>query len=59
MRVLKEIADEYGVAVLLLHHTRKATADDFLDSVSGTHGLAGAAEPCSYSPGHEHPTSQS
>ncbi len=43
-RELKNIADEFGVAVLLLHHTRKATADDFLDSVSGTQGLAGAAD---------------
>ena len=43
-RALKAIADDYGVCVLLLHHTRKAIADDFLDTVSGTHGLAGAAD---------------
>jgi hypothetical protein len=41
---LKALADEYGVAVLLVHHTRKATADDFLDTVSGTQGIAGAAD---------------
>ena len=42
---IKEIADSYpGLAVVVLHHDRKATADDFVDSVSGTHGLAGAAD---------------
>jgi DNA-binding Lrp family transcriptional regulator len=41
---IKRIADEYNVAVLVLHHTRKAAADDFLDQVSGTHGIAGAAD---------------
>jgi len=40
----KSIADRYGVAVLLLHHTRKAASDDFLETVSGTNGLAGAAD---------------
>lgn len=33
-----------GLAVAVLHHDRKAGADDFVDSVSGTHGLAGAAD---------------
>lgn len=42
---LKVIADQRpGLAVVVLHHDRKATADDFVDSVSGTHGLAGAAD---------------
>jgi hypothetical protein len=41
---LKELADRYGVAFLVLHHTRKAGSDDFLDTVSGTNGLAGAAD---------------
>lgn len=40
----KRIADHYGVAVVLVHHVRKAGSDDFLSEVSGTNGLAGAAD---------------
>jgi AAA domain len=42
---LKRVADEHpGMTLLTNHHDRKAAADDFVDSVSGTHGLAGAAD---------------
>lgn len=41
---VKALADEYGVSVLLVHHVRKASAEDFLESVSGTNGIAGAAD---------------
>lgn len=41
---LKELADRHGVAILLLHHTRKAASEDFLETVSGTQGIAGAAD---------------
>ncbi len=44
MSVLKDLADTHGVAILVVHHTRKADAEDFLDVVSGTQGLAGAAD---------------
>jgi RecA-family ATPase len=40
----KKLADDYGVAVVLVHHVRKAGAEDFLEAVSGTNGLAGAAD---------------
>jgi hypothetical protein len=41
---IKRVADQYGVAVVLVHHTRKAEAADPLDMVSGTNGLAGAVD---------------
>ncbi|WP_433346008.1 AAA family ATPase [Micromonospora sp. CA-111912] len=40
----KKVADDYGVAFVLVHHVRKAGSDDFLTEVSGTNGLAGAAD---------------
>lgn len=44
MGALKRLADRYDVAVLVVHHTRKAASEDFLDAVSGTNGLAGSAD---------------
>jgi hypothetical protein len=42
---LKRLADQHpGMTLLTNHHDRKAAAEDFVDSVSGTHGLAGAAD---------------
>lgn len=41
---LKQVADTHAVAIVVTHHTRKQKADDVLDTVSGTHGLAGAAD---------------
>lgn len=41
---LKRVADRFGVAIVCIHHTRKLGADDPLDTVSGTSGLAGAAD---------------
>jgi RecA-family ATPase len=40
----KRLADEHAVAVVLVHHIRKAGSEDFLEAVSGTNGLAGAAD---------------
>lgn len=42
---LKRICDDVpGMGMLVLHHDRKAAADDFVDTVSGTNGIAGAAD---------------
>ncbi len=42
---IKRIADAYpGLAIVAVHHDRKAASDDFVESVSGTNGLAGAAD---------------
>ncbi|MET7347712.1 AAA family ATPase [Streptomyces mirabilis] len=40
----KRLADHYGIAVVIVHHVRKAGSDDFLTEVSGTNGIAGAAD---------------
>ncbi|TWI60256.1 AAA domain-containing protein [Bradyrhizobium huanghuaihaiense] len=41
---LKAYADSRGVAVLILHHTRKMSAQDPFDTISGTTGFTGAAD---------------
>jgi AAA domain len=40
----KRIADNYGIAMVMVHHVRKAGSEDFLQEVSGTNGIAGAAD---------------
>lgn len=44
LRGLHHIAREFNIAVLVIHHTRKAHADDPFDTVSGSTGLTGAAD---------------
>ena len=44
MARLKSFADAHGLCILLVHHTRKQTADDKFDMISGTSGLLGAAD---------------
>lgn len=41
---LKNFADQRGIRLLLVHHTRKQQADDKFDMISGTNGLLGAAD---------------
>ena len=42
---LKELADAVpGSTLLVVHHTRKAEAADFVDTVSGTQGIAGSVD---------------
>lgn len=41
----KRLADAYpGSSLVIVHHTRKMGSDDFVDGVSGTLGITGAAD---------------
>lgn len=41
---LKQFADNSGVCLILVHHTRKQKSNDPYDMISGTNGLLGAAD---------------
>lgn len=42
--LIHSLAKKHGVAIVVVHHLRKESADDWLDRVSGTNGLTGAAD---------------
>jgi AAA domain len=44
VQALRTLANQYGLAIVLIHHLRKAEADDPFDTVSGTLGLTGAPD---------------
>lgn len=46
LSILKKLADRYGIAILLIHHLRKAPDDDVFNTISGTTGIMGAADTC-------------
>jgi len=41
---LQRLAGEFGIAIVIIHHTRKSAADDYLESISGTNGLTGGCD---------------
>jgi hypothetical protein len=41
---LRKLANETGVAIIVVHHLRKADSDDAFDTISGTLGLTGAPD---------------
>jgi AAA domain len=41
---LTKLANELGLAVVVLHHTRKMAADDLMETVSGSFGVSGAVD---------------
>ena len=44
MTTLKNIADEFNITILLVHHTRKEESSDAFNMISGTTGLLGCAD---------------
>lgn len=44
VRGLHGLANQRGIAIVIVHHVRKAEADDPFDTVSGSTGLTGAAD---------------
>ena len=44
MGLLQELATRHGITIIVVHHVRKAGADDVMDTVSGTLGLTGTAD---------------
>jgi AAA domain/RepB DNA-primase from phage plasmid len=41
---LRKLANETGIAIVVVHHLRKADSDDAFDTISGTLGLTGAPD---------------
>jgi len=41
---LQRLAQKYGITIIVVHHTRKMAGEDPVDEISGTQGLAGAAD---------------
>ena len=41
---IRQIAEVYGVSVLLIHHTRKGSSDGVIESIAGTGGISAAVD---------------
>ena len=41
---LTQLASELGLAVVVVHHTRKMASDDLMETISGSFGISGAAD---------------
>jgi hypothetical protein len=41
---LTKLANEIGIAIIMVHHTRKMAADDLMETVSGSFGVSGAVD---------------
>ena len=44
LAAMKQYADSHKLAIIMIHHTRKAPDSDVFSQVSGTQGIAGAAD---------------
>lgn len=41
---LKAVADKHGLAMMMVHHTRKMADEDIMNTVSGSSGITGSAD---------------
>jgi hypothetical protein len=41
---LCKLANELGIAIIVVHHTRKMAADDLMETVNGSFGITGAVD---------------
>jgi AAA domain len=41
---LHQLSHELGVAIVVVHHTRKMASDDLMETVNGSYGLVGAVD---------------
>ena len=41
---IKALSDKFNVPILIIHHLKKAMAEDWVNEVSGSTGIAGAAD---------------
>jgi primase-polymerase (primpol)-like protein/biotin operon repressor len=44
MQLIQRLAGEFGIGIIIIHHLRKAIAEDDFDTISGTLGLTGKAD---------------
>lgn len=44
LRILKDLADKHGIAILLIHHLRKEDDKDPFNRISGTTGIQGVVD---------------
>ena len=44
MQLLQQLAGKFGIGIIVIHHQRKAIAEDDFDTISGTLGLTGKAD---------------
>jgi hypothetical protein len=45
---VSKIAEDHGIALLLVHHTRKGTSEGAVEAVAGTGGIAAAVDTLAY-----------
>jgi hypothetical protein len=41
---LQRLSQQYGITIIVVHHTRKQAGEDPVDEISGTLGIAGAVD---------------